>query len=424
MTKSSMQNSLFATSVFNSSFPESDIEYNGRKLIYLDTAASALKPKSVIELESLFNISSYANISRGISSLSTKATELYEQARQNTLNLITSKPDDAALIITSGATQSLNLAANYYSNKLKKDDEIIISIAEHHSNLLPWKALADKTGAALKIANVDDNGRITVDSVIDKISKNTKVAALAHISNVTGAIAPLKKISEAVHKVGADLIVDAAQSVGHIEVDLFDIDCEMAAFSAHKVYGPTGLGFLYCKKELLPNFPNFIVGGGTVDDVYFEKTNNNSNSLEVVYKNGIAHLEAGTPPISQMIAFGEIVNKLNKTSFETIENYESKIAEKLLEVQNINGIKIIGPKALDNRIGIISFFHESVHPHDLGQFLDDLSIVCRVGHNCAAPIHKRFGANASVRFSAGVYNTLAEAQTAVEGVKEAIRFLS
>ncbi|MDR2799219.1 MAG: cysteine desulfurase [Bifidobacteriaceae bacterium] len=410
---------------FNVDFPETKKEYNGRELVYLDTAASALKPQTVIDAESRFSLNSYANISRGISSLSTNATNSYEEARENVLKFITSKPDDAALIVTSGATQSLNLAANYYSDKLKKGDEIIISIAEHHSNMLPWKALADKTGAALKIADVNDEGEITVETVMDKISKNTKVVVLTHISNVIGAITPLEKISKLVHSVGADFVVDAAQSVGHIKVDFSEIGCEMAAFSAHKVYGPTGLGFLFCKKSLIDNFPPFIVGGGTVDNVTVNpNAKRPSRIMDVEFKKGIAHLEAGTPPISQMVAFREVISLFNSTDRHLMINTEKVLTRKLLELGEIDGIKILGPKSAENKIGIVSFYHESIHPHDLGQFLDDQSIVCRVGHNCAAPIHQRFGISSSVRFSTGVYNTPEQIDQAIEAVKEAVKFLS
>ncbi|MDR3116758.1 MAG: cysteine desulfurase [Bifidobacteriaceae bacterium] len=426
-------------SQFRDYFPEIETLYNNKPLVYLDTAASALKPKTIIEAANDFSLKKYSNISRGISRLSADATELYEESRQKVLKFVTGQTGENKLLITSGATASLNMAANYYYNKLLPKDEILLSIAEHHSNILPWMELVKKTGAVIKWVDIDHSGELHLSAVAEKITSKTRVVALTHVSNITGSITPVKDIARLVHKAGADFVLDAAQSVGHIETDFLDIDCDMAAFSAHKVYGPTGLGFLYCKNKIVENFPNFFVGGGTVDDIVLssaifsdsdldanitnaDKTNALNYDFELIYKDGLARLEAGTPPISQLIAFAEVIDLLNNIGLKNIENYEKLLTKKLLDLGKIPDIKILGSKNLFNRIGIISFVSKNIHPHDLGQFLDDLGIVCRAGHNCAIPIHKRFKENSSIRFSLGLYNNEDDIEKAIDGVKEAQKF--
>jgi cysteine desulfurase/selenocysteine lyase len=426
-------------SQFRSYFPEIETLYNNKPLVYLDTAASALKPKTIIEAANDFSLKKYSNISRGISHLSANATELYEESRQKVLKFVTGQTGENKLLITSGATASLNMAASYYYNKLSFQDEILLSLAEHHSNILPWIELSKKTGAKIKWIDVNDNGEIELPFVAEKITSKTRVVSLTHISNITGSITPVKDIARLVHKVGADFVLDAAQSVGHIGVDFLDIDCDMAAFSAHKVYGPTGLGFLYCKNEIIENFPNFFVGGGTVDDIVLppaifsdsdlsinsknkDKSDCRSYDFKLIYKSDLARLEAGTPPISQLITFGLVIDLLNNIGLKNIEIHEKYLTESLLDLQKIDGIEILGPKKINNRIGVVSFVSQNIHPHDLGQFLDDLGIVCRVGHNCAIPIHKRFAVSSSTRFSLGLYNNKNDVEQAINGVKEAQKF--
>ncbi|MDR3128275.1 MAG: cysteine desulfurase [Bifidobacteriaceae bacterium] len=403
--------------MLSSQFLELKVKYNNQKLIYLDTAASALKPQAVIETEKDFLSSRYSNISRGISNLSVSVTKEYAQARQKVLQFVTSK-SNGKLVITNSATTALNMAASFYEDKLQLGDEILVSYAEHHSNFLPWIKLAKKTGAVLKVLEVDNFGQLTIDNLVKVLNPKIKVVALTYVSNVTGAITPVRQMAELIHKAGADFIVDAAQAVGHMPVDFSEIDCEMAAWSAHKVYGPTALGFLYCKDRIIDEFSNFLVGGGTVDDINFA-----DSDIKPIYKKGLEKLEAGTPPISQMIAFAKSIEMLQTVNIKNIVNHEKQLTEELINLQSLPGIEILGSISSDNRLGIISFTHQNIHPHDLGQFLDDAGVVCRVGHNCAVPIHRRFGKVASVRFSLGLYNNLNDVKQAIAVTKEAINFL-
>jgi cysteine desulfurase/selenocysteine lyase len=357
-----------------------------------------------------FTFSHNGAVHRGTHQLGEEATDAFEAARATVARLVGAAPDE--IVWTSGATAGLNLVANGFKNAslgpksaaasrfaLKPGDEIVVTEAEHHSNLVPWQELAKATGAELRWFGVDDEGRLDLSNLNELINERTKVVAFTHVSNVTAAITPIEQIVAAARRVGATTILDACQSVAHLPLDLPALGVDFAAFSGHKMFGPTGVGVLYGTREALAALPPVNFGGSMVETV---------TMTDATYLPPPMRFEAGTQMVTAAIGMAAAANWLNNLGFDNLSEYENNLAEELLKVEEIPGITIIGPREAHDRVALVSFVVDGVHPHDVGQVLDDAGIAVRVGQHCAQPIHNRFGVSSSVRASATVYNTVAE----------------
>lgn len=404
-------------------FPILDQQIHGHPLVYLDSAATAQKPQTVIEAESTFYSTINAGVHRGAHELAARSTLAFEQARSQVAALVGANATEGSeeIVVTAGATAGLNLLATAFSNAslgrggmqarrfaLHAGDEIVVSKAEHHSVLLPFQELAARTGATLRWFDLDNDGRIRDDTAHTVITERTKIVAITHVSNVTGAITELQPIVQRAHEVGALVVLDACQSVPHLQLDMHALDVDFAAWSAHKMYGPTGVGFLYGKRELLEALPPASFGGSMVELAWMDQP--------AQYMLPPARFEAGTQPVAQVVAAGVAANWLMSIGYEDIQQHEHALAEALLTLGDLDGVRILGPRENVKRIATVSFEVEGVHPHDVGQFIDAQGIAIRVGHHCAQPIHRHFGVYASNRASGGVYNTVEEATALVETV--------
>ncbi|MFU0480632.1 SufS family cysteine desulfurase [Gardnerella vaginalis] len=407
---------------------------HGKPLIYLDSAATSQKPQVVIDAEKEFYETINAGVHRGAHELAALSTVAFEQARAKVARLVGACADAGSeeIVVTPGATGALNLLATAIGNAsakarickkdsddsadflknfaLREGDVIVVSRADHHSVLLPFQELALRTGAELRWIDVTEDGRVRTDADYLRtiIDERTKIVAVTHISNVTGAITDVSSICKRAHEVGAIFVLDACQSVPHIPVDFHALDVDFAAFSAHKMYGPTGVGFLYGRRELLNALPPANFGGSMVELAWLNKP---AQYMDAPYR-----FEAGTQPVAQMVAAGVAADWLRALDMNRVAEHEQEIAAELLKLQDVPGVRVLGPTDLENRIGTVAFEVEGVHPHDVGQFLDAQGIAIRVGHHCAQPIHRHFGVYASNRASVGVYNTVDEARALVEAV--------
>ena len=411
---------------------------HGKPLIYLDSAATSQKPQLVIDTEKEFYETINAGVHRGAHELAALSTVAFEQARAKVAHLVGACADAGCeeIVVTPGATGALNLLATAIGNAsakanvsanatanstatstdfhrnfvLHKGDVIVVSRVDHHSVLLPFQELALRTGAELRWIDVTEDGRVRTDAEYLRtiIDERTKIVAVTHISNVTGAITDVSSICKRAHEVGAIFVLDACQSVPHIPVDFHALNVDFAAFSAHKMYGPTGVGFLYGRRELLDALPPANFGGSMVELAWLNKP---AQYMDAPYR-----FEAGTQPVAQMVAAGVAADLLREIGMSRVAEHEQEIAAELLKLQYVPGVRILGPTDLENRIGTVAFEVEGVHPHDVGQFLDAQGIAIRVGHHCAQPIHRHFGVYASNRASVGVYNTIDEARALVEAV--------
>ncbi|ADB14579.1 cysteine desulfurase, SufS subfamily [Gardnerella vaginalis 409-05] len=407
---------------------------HGKPLIYLDSAATSQKPQVVIDAEKEFYETINAGVHRGAHELAALSTVAFEEARAKVARLVGACADAGSeeIIVTPGATGAFNLFATAIGNAsakarickkdsddsadfrqnfvLREGDVIVVSRADHHSVLLPFQELALRTGAELRWIDVTEDGRVRTDADYLRtiIDERTKIVAVTHISNVTGAITDVSSICKRAHEVGAIFVLDACQSVPHIPVDFHTLNVDFAAFSAHKMYGPTGVGFLYGRRELLNALPPANFGGSMVELAWLNKP---AQYMDAPYR-----FEAGTQPVAQMVAAGVAADWLRAVGMNKVAEHEREIAAELLKLQDVPGVRILGPADLENRIGTVAFEVEGVHPHDVGQFLDAQGIAIRVGHHCAQPIHRHFGVYASNRASVGVYNTVDEARAFVEAV--------
>tara|TARA_R110000796_G_scaffold37722_1_gene95049 strand:+ start:90918 stop:92144 length:1227 start_codon:yes stop_codon:yes gene_type:complete len=389
-------------------FPILKRKVNGKPLVYLDNAATSQTPQHVIDVIVDYYSNYNANIHRGVHALSQEATDKYEQARikiQHHFNA--AKPYE--IIATSGTTHSINLVANGFSSLLKKGDEIIVSAMEHHSNIVPWQMLCERTGAILKVIPMSFEGELLMDAYHKLLSEKTKLVFCNHVSNALGTINPIKDIIAAAHHVGAAVLIDGAQAAPHIKADMQDLDADFYTVSAHKICGPTGVGILYGKEEWLNKLPPYQGGGEMIAEVTFEKT---------TYA-GLPHkFEAGTPNICGGIAMGAGLDYMNAIGFDAIASYEHELlvyaTEKLLE---IDGLKIYG--TAKNKTSVISFNLEGIHPYDVGSILDKLGVAVRTGHHCAQPIMDFYKIPGTVRASFSFYNTKEEINVLVEAVKKA-----
>ncbi|GAA4833657.1 cysteine desulfurase [Luteimicrobium xylanilyticum] len=385
----------------------------GRPLVYLDSGATSQKPDPVLDAEQDFYLQRNAAVHRGAHHLAEEATEAFEQARADVAAFVGA--DEGELVWTSGATAAINLVAYALGNatagrggdaakrfRLAPGDEIVVTEAEHHANLVPWQELAARTGAVLRWLGVDDSGRVRVDQAADVVTERTRVLAFTHASNVTGAVTPVAPLVARAREVGALTVLDACQSVPHLPVDLHALGVDFAAFSGHKMLGPTGVGALYGRRELLEALPPFLTGGSMVEVV---------TMAETTYAPPPQRFEAGTQPVAQAVALGAAAQYLGELGMDAVAAHDHELARELLKISELPGVRVLGPTepgAVGERLAIVSFVVDGVHAHDVGQVLDAAGIAVRVGHHCAQPLHRRFGVAATARASASVYTTVDE----------------
>lgn len=397
-----------------SQFPILHQEIKGKKLVYFDNAATTQKPRVVIDALQSYYEGYNANIHRGIHYLAEKATAAFEETRKSVQNFLNAKYSEE-IIFTYGTTDSINLVANTFGKKfIEKDDEIIISTLEHHSNIVPWQMLCEEKGCLLKIIPINDKGEILMDEYLKLLSPKTKFVSVVHVSNALGTINPVKEIIEAAHKIGAKVLIDGAQASSHIDIDVQNLDADFYAFSAHKLFGPTGMGVLYGKKELLEAMPPYRGGGEMIKEVTFEKT----TYADLPYK-----FEAGTPNIADVVAFKAAIDFINDLGKKNIAAYEDELLKYATEkLSEIEGLTIVGQAK--EKVSVVSFILDNIHPQDVGIILDQQGIAVRTGHHCTQPLMKRFNIPGTVRASFSVYNTFEEIDRLVEGVKKVIKMLS
>ncbi|EJR49073.1 MULTISPECIES: cysteine desulfurase SufS [Bacillus] len=386
-------------------FPILDQKVNGKQLVYFDSAATSQKPIQVIETLERYYKEYNSNVHRGVHTLGTKATDAYEGAREKVRKFINAKSMEE-IIFTRGTTTALNtVAASYGLENVEEGDEIVISYMEHHSNIIPWQQVAKKTGATLKYLPLQPDGTISIEDARQTITPNTKIVSIMYVSNVLGTINPVKEIGAIAHENGAIMVVDGAQSTPHMKVDVQDLNCDFYALSAHKMCGPTGIGVLYGKKELLNNMEPIEFGGEMIDFVDLQE----STWKELPWK-----FEAGTPIIGNAIGLGAAIDFLEEIGLDNIEKHEHELAQYALErLSEVDGVTIYGPK---HRAGLVTFNIEDVHPHDVATVLDVEGIAVRAGHHCAQPLMKWLKASSTARASFYLYNTKEEIDTFVESL--------
>lgn len=382
-------------------------------LVYFDNGATSQKPQVVIDAISEYYTTINANIHRGVHTLSQRATDAYEIAREKVRNHINAH-EAAEVIFTSGTTESINLVAHCFTSLLQKGDEIIVSHLEHHSNIVPWQMLCERTGAQLKVIPINQNGELILEKFDNLLSDKTKIVAVNHVSNALGVINPIEKIISKAHQIGACVLIDGAQAVAHLKPDVQKLDCDFYVFSAHKMCGPTGVGILYGKREWLEKLPPYKGGGEMIKEVSFEKT----TYAEIPHK-----FEAGTPHIAGGIIFGKAIDYLNEIGFENIAAYEHELltyaTEKLSEIPNL---VIYGNS--EQKVSVISFNIKDIHPYDIGTIIDKMGIAVRTGHHCAQPIMNFFDIPGTIRASFSFYNTKEEIDLLIKALQKAIMMLS
>jgi len=390
-------------------FPILAERVNGKPLVYLDNAATSQKPRVVLDAIANYYEQMNANIHRGVHTLSVRATEAHDAARLTVKKFINAA-DTREIIFVRGATEAINLVAQTYGRRhVGAGDEVLITAMEHHSNIVPWQILCEEKGAHLKVAPIDDRGELLLDEFAKLIGPRTKIVAVTQVSNALGTVLPLREMVELAHRSGVPVLVDGAQAVPHFAVDVQALDCDFYAFSGHKVYGPTGIGVLYGKRALLEAMPPYQGGGDMIRSVTFEKTTYN----DLPWK-----FEAGTPDIAGAIALGAALNYITGLGMENIAAHENDLLVYATEaVGAVPGVQLIGTAS--ERVGVVSFVLDGVHPHDLGTILDRDGIAIRTGHHCAQPVMERFGIPATARASFAVYNTKEEVDALVAGIRAA-----
>ncbi len=389
-------------------FPILSEQVHGKPLVYLDSGASAHKPSTVIEQIKRTYETGYANVHRGVHHLSQIATDAMENARRKTQDLLNAA-DEKEIIFVRGATEGINLVASSWGRaNLKEGDEIILSVLEHHSNIVPWQIVAEQTGAIVKVVPIGDDGTFLMEDYKKLLSDRTKMVAVTHVSNALGTVVPVTDVIRLAHEQGAVVLLDGCQAVPHISVDVQALDVDFYVFSGHKLYGPSGIGILYGKEALLELMPPYQGGGEMIDRVTFEKT----TYAELPFK-----FEAGTPHIAGIIALGSAIDYVTGIGFDAITAHEHDLLEYATErLHSMNTINILG--TAPEKAAILSFNIEDVHPHDVGTILDHSGIAVRTGHHCAQPVMDRFDVAATVRASFGLYNTHDEVDALIEGVRK------
>lgn len=383
----------------------------GKPLIYLDNAATTQKPKCVISAISDYYLNYNSNIHRGVHRLSQEATDEYEKSRKIVKDFINAnKPHE--IIFTRGTTESINLvASSFVSPRLQPGDEILITHMEHHSNIVPWQLITEETGAILKVAPINDSGEIILDEFEKLVTEKVKFISVVHVSNSLGTINPIEKIIKIAHNKNIPILIDAAQSIQHLPIDVRKLDCDFLAFSGHKIYGPTGIGVLYGKEQHLENMRPYQGGGDMIKSVSFERTIYN----DLPYK-----FEAGTPNIEGAIGLGKAIEYVQQIGFDFIIEHEKNLLNHAHQIlSQIDGLKIIGTAS--QKASVVSFVLDGVHPHDVGTMLDVDGIAVRTGHHCTEPIMKRYGIPATTRASFALYNTIDEINVLAESIKKVIK---
>jgi cysteine desulfurase/selenocysteine lyase len=389
-------------------FPALDQDVNGRPLVYLDNAATSQKPRAVIDALDAYYEHDNANVHRGIHELSRRATERYEGARGKIARWV-GAAEAAEIVFTRGTTEAINLVATGYGlDNVGEGDEIVLSVLEHHSNIVPWQLLAHRTGAKLRYIELDEQGRLILDDLPKLLTDRTKIVAISHVSNALGTVNPVKEIAAAAHQVGALVVVDGAQGAVHTKVDVQDLGVDCYAFSGHKMCGPTGCGALWARRDLLEAMSPYQGGGEMIHVVGRDE----SSWAEIPHK-----FEAGTPNIAGAIGFGAAVDFLSDIGMEAIQAHERQLMEYTLDqVRAIDGITVYGPESLDEHSAVVSFTLGDAHPHDISTILDAEGIAIRAGHHCAQLVMKHFGVAATARASFYLYNTKDDVDRLIEGL--------
>ena len=395
-------------SAIRKEFPILAQQVHGKPLVYLDSAATSQKPKCVIDAITRFYLMDNANIHRGVHELSERSTLAYEAARGKVRGFLNAA-DTREIIFVRGATEGVNLVAQTYGRKhVGAGDEIVISAMEHHSNIVPWQMLCEEKKAVLRVIPINDRGEIELDAFEKLLNPRTKLVAVSHVSNALGTINPVGEMVRIAHQFNVPVLIDGCQAVPHMRVDVRSLDCDFYVFSGHKLFGPTGIGVLYGKEKLLEDMPPWQGGGDMISSVSFEKTTYN----ELPYK-----FEAGTPNIAGVIGLGAAIDYLDRIGMEAVEEYEYDLLQygtKALE--NISGLRLIGTAR--EKVGVLSFVLDGVHPHDAGTILDQEGVAVRTGHHCAQPVMERFGVSSTTRASLAFYNTREDIDALVAGIQK------
>ena len=393
-------------------FPILDQKINGEDLIYLDNAASTQKPKAVINAIKDYYENDHSNVHRGVHTLSVRATEAYENARVKVTEFLNS-PNNHQIIFTKGTTDSINLIATSITSLINENDEILITAMEHHSNIVPWQELCKRTGAVLKIIPINENGEILIDDYKDMVSAKTKLISVVHLSNTLGTINPIEDIIKIAKSHDAITVIDGAQAAGHLPIDVQKLDCDFYLFSGHKIFGPTGIGVLYGKEEILNKIDPYQYGGEMILKVTFEETTYNS----------LPHkFEAGTPNIAGAVGIGAWIDFINSLDRDLCHEYEMSLHDYALnQLEQIDGIRIIGKSS--HKSAIISFVIDGMHPHDIGTIINQKGIAVRTGHHCTMPLMDFYEIPGTVRASFSIYNNHSEIDKLIDAIKLAIKML-
>ena len=393
-------------------FPILDQKINGEDLIYLDNAASTQKPKAVINAIKDYYENDHSNVHRGVHTLSVRATEAYENARVKVTEFLNS-PNNHQIIFTKGTTDSINLIATSITSLINENDEILITAMEHHSNIVPWQELCKRTGAVLKIIPINENGEILIDDYKDMVSAKTKLISVVHLSNTLGTINPIEDIIKIAKSHDVITVIDGAQAAGHLPIDVQKLDCDFYLFSGHKIFGPTGIGVLYGKEEILNRIDPYQYGGEMILKVTFEETTYNS----------LPHkFEAGTPNIAGAVGIGASIDFINSLDRDLCHEYEMNLHDYALnQLEQIDGIRIIGKSS--HKSAIISFVIDGMHPHDIGTIINQKGIAVRTGHHCTMPLMDFYEIPGTVRASFSIYNNHSEIDKLIDAIKLAIKML-
>ena len=402
-----LQRSNYDVDAIRADFPILASEFNGYPLTFLDSGASAQKPECVLRRMDDVYRRSYANVHRGAYALSQAATDYYEGARKTVARYLNARSDDE-IVFTHNVTAAINLVAHSYGRRfLERGDEVIISQMEHHANIVPWQLLRDEIGIELKVAPIDEAGNLLLDQLAEMFGHKTKLVSLTHVSNVLGTIVPIKKVIDLAHERDIPVLIDGAQGIVHTRVDVQDLDAEFYAFTGHKLYGPSGIGVLYGKKDLLNTMPPYQGGGDMIERVTFEKT---------TYRDAPARFEAGTPPIVEAAGLAAAIDYVDEIGMENISSHEQELLNYATERLNeVDGITIYGEA--QHKAGIISFTLDKVHPHDIATIVDSRGVSVRAGHHCAQPLMDWFGIAATTRASFAMYNNKHDVDALVDGLK-------
>lgn len=400
--------SMFNVEQIRADFPILKLKIDDKQLVYFDNAASSQMPKVVMDRMIRYQTMEHANINRAVHYLSETATAEYEKSRHKLKNFINAN-EDREVIFTSGTTDAINLVAHGYGRKfIGSGDEIILTVLEHHSNIVPWQMLAEENGVKIRVVPINDAGELLIDEYKKLFNKHTKLVGVTHVSNALGTINPIKQMIEFAHAHGVPVLVDGAQAAPHMKIDMQELDCDFYTFSSHKLCGPTGIGILYGRATQLKRMKPFKGGGDMIASVTFEKTTYNT----------IPHkFEAGTPPIAAAIGFGAAIDYLSSVGLSAIKTYEQSLINYATEqISNIPGIRIIGSAA--EKVAVLSFSVDGVHPHDIGTLLNQEGIAVRTGHHCAQPVMQHFKVPATTRASFSFYNSMAEVDALIAGIQK------